>query len=83
MNKFITNNRGRKKKINLYNLNYSLKTSKKVGLLGLIFKLSLFAQKKDNCPGLIRHAEIAENLVIVWVYEDYETKLKKLIILYF
>jgi len=72
---FITNNRGMKKKIYLYKLNYSLKTSKKLVILGLISKLSLFAQKKDNCPGEIRHAEIAKNLVIVWFYGDYETKL--------
>ena len=75
MNKFITNNRGRKKEINLYNLNYSLETSKKVALLELIIKLSLIAKKKYNCPDGIRHAETTKNLVIAWVYKDCKTKL--------
>ena len=70
---FITNNRGMKKKIYLYKLNYSLKTSKKLVILGLISKLSLFAQKKDNCPGEMRHVEIAKNLVIAWVYKEFST----------
>jgi hypothetical protein len=54
---FITNNRGRKKEINLYNLNYSLIASKKLSFLS-------YSNLFFNCHTNLRQDEITKNLVI-------------------